>query len=323
MKKLLLNSCLGLAVLCCPFSCVSAWAKTVVIALCYSNPDYAVSSKVFEEGLTKEFKIRKSALEVIHIDTNGDKELFIAKIKEFEPKADLFFVAGTPNAVLLKEAGITKPVLFTAVADPVSAKLVDKLDKPGGNFTGNHCAVPEDRQLTMLLLVAPKTQKIGLLYTPGDIAAASQIEAWKNAIKAKNKEYVEIPIPDSVSSEEEMAATAKAAAGKVDVIVTVAENKVSQLGAGVIAAAKDMHIPYYSSLLQLVEKGALAGLGFDFSATAKLSVTQARSILNGASCASMAVITFPKYRFLINAATAKALGIVIRSDVKSAAEIIE
>src|SRR5262249_32088805 len=51
-------------------------------------------------------------------------------------KVDLIITRGTPEAVALKNATRTIPIIFYDVTDPVGAGLVDSLARPGGNITG-------------------------------------------------------------------------------------------------------------------------------------------------------------------------------------------
>jgi putative ABC transport system substrate-binding protein len=224
----------------------------------------------------------------------------------------------------VKQAGITKPVIFTAIANPVGAKLVNSLDAPGTNFTGGHCAVPEDKQLRALLMVLPKVKKIGILYNPEDPAPASQAKAWKNAIIAQGLEAIEFLIPATIKSADELAEATKPMVGKVDVIVTTADAKVSPYGDGMIKVANDNNIPTYVSLGQLVNKGALVSLGYNFVEGARLNVTQAFQILNGRNPADIAVTTFPEYRLVVNSKTAKAIGVEIPlKALKMASEVVQ
>jgi putative ABC transport system substrate-binding protein len=298
--------------------------KKVLLAVNADNPDYGNARNTFREGLETEG--RKAGLDVKFtvLDTKGDKDAFMAKLKEMEPTIDLIFVPGTPNAMAVKQAGITKPVIFTAIANPVGAKLVNSLDAPGTNFTGGHCAVPEDKQLRALLMVLPKVKKIGILYNPDDPAPASQAKKWKDAIAAQVLEAVDFSIPATTKSADELAEATKPMVGKVDVIVTTQDAKVSPYGEGMTRIANENKVPTYVSLGQLVNKGALVSLGYNFVEGAKLNVTQAIQILNGRSPADIAVTTFPEYRLVVNSKTAKAIGVEIPlKALKMASEVVQ
>jgi len=298
--------------------------KRVLLAVNADNPDYANARNTFREGLEAEGSKAGLDVKFTVLDTKGDKDAFMAKLKELEPTIDLIFVPGTPNAMAVKQAGITKPVIFTAIANPVGAKLVNSLDAPGTNFTGGHCAVPEDKQLRALLMVLPKVKKIGILYNPDDPAPASQAKKWKDAIAAQGLEAVDFSIPATTKSADELAEATKPMVGKVDVIVTTADAKVSPYGAGMITVANENKIPTYVSLGQLVNKGALVSLGYNFVEGAKLNVTQAIQILSGRSPADIAVTTFPEYRLVVNSKTAKAIGVEIPlKALKMASEVVQ
>ena len=53
------------------------------------------------------------------------------------------------------------PILFTAVTDPVSAKIVNSMEKPGTNVTGTTDMNPIKEQLELLLQIVPDTKKTG------------------------------------------------------------------------------------------------------------------------------------------------------------------
>ncbi len=307
-----------------PWTLQADTAKKVLLAVYFDNPDYLNSRNTFQEELAKEAKKAGFNIAFMVLDTQGSKELFLSQIKKMEPQIDLIFTAGTPNCLAIKEAGITKPVIFTAVADPVGAKLVESLAQPNTNFTGSHCAVSADRQLSALLYVIPKAKKIGFLYNAEDPSPVSQIKAWKEAMARIKLEAKEFAIPKEANTVDSLAAAAKSMVGKVDVLVTLADAKISAFGEGVIAVANARKIPTYASLNSLAKKGALVSLGFDFKTGALITVPLAIDILKGANPAMIPVITHSEYHLIINMNTARIIGLEIPPNVlKSAEEVIE
>jgi len=299
------------------------FAATVALVTNVDNSEYQVSRETFAQNLKEEAAQNNLSVDFVTIDSKGNKEDFISQLKNAEKTADLFFVAGTPNAMLVKEAGITKPVVFAAVADPVGAKLVNQLDYSGTNFTGVQCSVPEDRQVKALLLALPSVKKVGLLYTPGDPAPAGQAKKWKDVLSSKGITVHEIFIPDTLASADELSALTAQFAGKVDVIVTTADSKVVSFGEGMIKSANENKIPTYAGVIALVKKGALMCLGFDFPEGAKVAALMAREILSGRNPMTMPVGAYPKYKLVLNLKTAQQLKIEIPPEtLKLASEVI-
>ncbi len=299
-------------------------AKKVLLAVYFDNPDYKTARNTFRAELTKAAAREGLDIEFMELNTNRDKEAFITRLKELEPEVDLIFTTGTPNAMAVKQAGITKPVVFSAVANPVGAKLVKSLDRPGTNFTGNYCAVSASNQLRALLLTLPSVKKIGILYNPDDPAPTSQAKGWRKAVKDAGLELEEFFIPKETSSAADLAEATKQAVGKVDVLVTTADAKVSPYGEGWIDACIENKIPTYATLAQLVRKGALLSLGYNFAEGAKMNVSQAMDILKGKSPKDIACNTFREYQLLINMSTAKKIGVSIPlRALRTASEIIK
>ena len=64
--------------------------------------------------------------------------------------ADVIVAIGTPSAQSVAAATSTIPLVFSAVTDPVEAKLVSKLDGSGTNVTGGSDALPYEPQIELM-----------------------------------------------------------------------------------------------------------------------------------------------------------------------------
>lgn len=305
---------------------LQAQAAKVAIVTNLDNVDYKNSRKFFEQALIKEAGARNVAVEFVYVDGQGNKENFIAEVKKIEPTVDVFYTAGTPNAVAMKEAGITKPVLFNLIAGPVGAGLVNSLEVSGTNFTGVHCAVPEERQLRAMLLVLPKIKKVGFLFTGSNPSSQGAINKWKTELtkypEMKSEDFL---IPDAaVDNMDAVLEVVKQAIGKVDVLITPADGVVTKFGEAILKLAGENNIPVYAAASVLVPKGALVSLGFDIPELAKLAAPQALEIISGKSPTIMPVITYPQYRLIINLKMAQKMKLDIPMEaIKTASEVIK
>lgn len=112
--------------------------------------------------------------------------------REFERLPDLaaeligtridVLVAVTTNAALAakKTAATTTPIVFMGVTDPVAAKLVESLPRPGGNVTGitNMAAVLTGKRLEFLRDTVPKVARVAVLWDP---LAPGSLPQWKES----------------------------------------------------------------------------------------------------------------------------------------------
>jgi len=286
-------------------------AQKVLLAVYFDNPDYANARNTFRDELAKASAQQGMDVQFLTLNTKGDKVAFMSRLKEMEPNVDLIFTTGTPNAMAVKAAGITKPVVFSAVASAVGAKLVKSNKRPGTNFTGNYCGISAESQLRALLLVLPTAKKIGILYNPSDPAPRAQAKGWKSAVMDMGLELKEYFIPVDVNSADSLGQATEPAIGNVDVLVTTADAKVSPYGAGWIKVCNENKLPTYATLAQLTKKGALLSLGYNFAEGAKMNVDQAMKILRGANPAGIPVTTFSEYRLVINMNTANKIGVKV------------
>ena len=80
---------------------------------------------------------------------------------------DIIIPIATPAAQVVQSAveGQDIPVVFSAVSDPVSAKLVATMDAPGANITGTSDALNTNAIMDLMLAVNPDTDYVGLLYS--------------------------------------------------------------------------------------------------------------------------------------------------------------
>ena len=82
----------------------------------------------------------KDKIEIKISNPNADGATNASMASTLASSSDLLYGVATPSASALKSAvasfGLDTPVLFSAVTNPLGAKLVTSLDKPGGNCTG-------------------------------------------------------------------------------------------------------------------------------------------------------------------------------------------
>jgi putative tryptophan/tyrosine transport system substrate-binding protein len=80
-------------------------------------------------------------------------------------KCDVLIGQGTEAVKLLRDASGEIPIVMAGVGDPVGAKLVDSLARPGGKVTGVSMIGHElfTKIVSLLSELAPRAKRVGLL----------------------------------------------------------------------------------------------------------------------------------------------------------------
>ena len=106
---------------------------------------------------------------------------------------DIIVPIATPAAVVMQTATEDNkiPVVFSAVSDPVSAKLVKSMDAPGGNITGTSDALDTAAIFKLMTTADPDCKYVGLLYDQGQDASTQAIADAKAYLDKAGIKYIE------------------------------------------------------------------------------------------------------------------------------------
>ena len=100
------------------------------------HPSLSATRKGFIEELKEEGYVDGKNIKIDYQNAQGDQSNLQTISQSLIEDNDLMLAIATPAAQSLSSLTKDKPILFTAVTDPVSAKLVKSMDNVGGNVTG-------------------------------------------------------------------------------------------------------------------------------------------------------------------------------------------
>lgn len=219
---------------------------------------------------------------------------------------DVILAIATPSAqTVVSAARGGVPIVFSAVTDPLGAKLVTNMAKPGGNVTGVSDMSPIGKHLDLIKEITPDAKKIGVPFNPGEANAVSLLNMLKKEAPARGMVIVEAPAPNTNS----VLAAARSLVGKVDVIYTPTDNTVVSALEGVVKVGMDSGIPVYAGDTDSVPRGAVAALGFDYYDVGRQTGLVVLRILNGEKPGNIAVEGIDKTKLHINLGTAETMGV--------------
>ena len=233
-------------------------------------------------------------------------------------KVDLVCAIATPSAQAAYNSAMNSdiPVVYTAVTDPVAAKLAKEDGTPAGNVTGTSDELPIKAQLEMIREMLPDAKKIGILYTTSEANSVSAIAEYKEKVGDYGFELVE----KGITNTSEIALATDDLLSQVDCISNLTDNTVVSSLATILDKANAANIPVFGSEIEQVKLGCLAAEGLDYVALGKQTGKMAAKVLKGEKKASeMPFETITEAGLYLNTKVAENLGITVEDDLKNSA----
>lgn len=291
-----------------------AEAYTIGITQIVAHPSLDAAREGFKQAL------EEAGLEVTYDEQNaqGDQATATSIASKFaSADLDLILAIATPTAQATAQAITDKPLLFTAVTDPVAAQLVESMEAPGGNATGTSDMNPVADQIALVKRVAPDAQTVGVIYSSGEVNSEVQVKAAREAAAAEGLTLVEKTV--TTTGEVQQAASSL----DVDVIYVPTDNNVVAGLESVIQVAESKRIPLVAGEGDSVEKGALITYGIDYTKLGQQTGEMAVRILTeGADPASMPVETQSELTLVVNQGAAERMGVTLPEDLLAEAEVV-
>ncbi len=237
-----------------------------------------------------------------------------------QDKKDLILAIATPSAMAMANETQEIPILITAVTDPVEAKLVKNMEKPGTNVTGTTDLNPIKEQLELLKQLVPNTKKFGVIYNSSEVNSQVQVKIVKQEAAGLGLTVVEAP----VTASSEVVQAAQSLVGKVEAIYIPTDNTVVASIAGVLQVAEPHKIPVIAGESNTVESGALGTIGIDYYKLGEQTGQMALRVLKGEKPQDMPIEKQKDMSIVLNAKAARAFGVTIPEDLKQkASKVIE
>jgi putative ABC transport system substrate-binding protein len=224
---------------------------------------------------------------------------------------DVLVGIATPTAQALANATKSIPIVFSAVTDPVEAKLLASMEAPGGNVTGISDLSPVAQHVETMKSIAPGLANIGLVYNPGEANAVALAELLKEAAAAANVKVVE----GTATRTAEIGGATSAIAGQVDIFYAITDNTVASAIGAMVKAANAAGKPVFGAETSFVDAGAVAAVGFDYYQIGYQTADYVVKILRGAKPASLPARVAKGTDIVVNPAAAKALGVKLPAEL--------
>jgi putative tryptophan/tyrosine transport system substrate-binding protein len=229
-----------------------------------------------------------------------------------------------PPTFAAKAATTTIPIVFLVGDDPARLGLVTNLSRPGGNITGTNILTSElaAKRLELLRELVPQAARVAVLVNPANVAATeTQLKDVGAAARAIG---LQIQIHNANTSAEIDAAFETMSRERPDAVFVTTSAFFNGRRVQLAQLAAFHRLPASYGLRDYVEAGGLMSYGTNIvDGWHQVGIYTGR-ILKGATPADLPVIQSTKFELVINAQTARMLGLTVPDKLLAAAdEVIE
>ncbi len=263
----------------------------------------------FVDELAKQGYVEGKNIEIDLQNAQGEQRNLKTISQQLAESSDVVLAIATPSAQSLANTTQTTPVIFSAVTDPVSAKLVESREHPGGNVTGTSDQSSDaiSTQINLIKKVLPKAKTIGILYTQSEPNSVVQKDEAKRLLEEKGFTVVEKTILDSNN----VKAAAESLMAEVDMVFVPTDNIISSTMETVKQVSIKHKVPVFGGSTEMVAVGGLYNYGTNYEELGRQTARMLIRVLKGEKPENIAVELPEKLELHTNKEIADALGIDI------------
>jgi len=311
-----------IALVVCPAGADSKNVKIGVTAI-ISHPAIDAAKEGFVKALADAGFVEGK--NVVYEDHNAQGDMgntrVIAEKFAGDKSIDIIHTVSTPSSQAMVKIIKDRPIVYSAVTDPVGAGLVKTMDADGGNVTGVSDAWPVERQFKLYSEMLPSAKKWGVIYNAGEQNSVTSVGEARKAMEKFGLTMVEV----TVSTTADVYTAAQSLSDRVDAIYVASDSTAAGALESIIKVCNSKKVPMFSGDTGSVERGVIAGLGLSYFDIGYEAGKKAVMILKGEKKAGEIPSGFGQnLSLVINLNAAKAQGYdVPEKYLKMAAQVIK
>jgi putative tryptophan/tyrosine transport system substrate-binding protein len=234
-------------------------------------------------------------------------------------RVSVIVATGGAAALAAKAVTSTIPIVFGTTGDPVRSGIVASLNHPGGNITGITTLGVEvaAKQVGLLHELLPGATRFALLQNPVPPYVDTVI-AEAQAMAAKIGRQIEVL--HAGNAREIDAAFATVVQKHADAVLVLSSALFSNRRVQIVSLATRHAVPAIFPYREDAEAGGLMSYGSSSADRFRQMGIYTGSILKGTKPADLPVVQSTKFEFIINAQTARTLGLTIPETLLATAD---
>ena len=304
-----------------------AQAMPVVGFLASKSPEgYAERLRGFRQGLKEAGYAEGENIAIEYRWAEGQIDQLAALAADLVRRRVAVIAAlGTANSVLAAKAATTTiPIVFMVGEDPARLGLVASLARPGANLTGINLFNSElnAKRLELLRTLIPSATRVAVLANPTDRVNAETLARELDV--AARAIGLQINIFEASTSREIDAAFASMARAQSDVLFVAGQAYFNSRRVQLVHTASHYRLPATYGSRAYTDVGGLMSYGANVTDAYRQAGVHTGRVLKGAKPADLPVVQPSKFELIINAQTARMLGLTVPPSLLATAdEVIE
>jgi putative ABC transport system substrate-binding protein len=288
-------------------------AKTLAITQIVEHPSLDDMRRGIIDELADNGYIEGKNLKINFQSAQGNTATAGQIAKQFAgDNPDAIVAISTPSAQSVVAATTTIPIVYTAVSDPLGAKLITADGKPfQDNLTGLSSQLPLEPQLDLLQRIKPSIKTIGYVYSPGEANSVSLRDNLKEALPARGLSLLDIP----ANRPTDIGMATRSLQGRADIIYTSFDNNVASAFEAMTQAANEIQMPIVASDEFSVQRGATAALGVNDYDFGRVTGKMVYRILSGETVNTIKPEVMNDLTLYVSPKHAKAQGVSLPADM--------
>jgi len=288
-------------------------AKTLAITQIVEHPSLDEIRRGLLEELADNGYVEGSNLTVNFQSAQGNLATAGQIAKQFAGDLpDAIVAISTPSAQSIVASTTQVPVIYTAISDPLAAKLIDENGVPAqSNVSGLSSQLPIEPQLDLIQKVAPNAKTIGYVYSPGEANSVTVLNQLKAAAPARGLEILDL----TANRPTDVAMATRSLDGRADVIYTSLDNNVVSAFEAMASAANELKIPVIASDEFSVRRGATAALGVNDYDFGRVTGEMVYRVLNDEAVATVKPQVMNDLTLYVSPKHAQAQGVTLSDEV--------
>ena len=230
--------------------------------------------------------------------------------------------SGPSSSFAAKAATTTIPIVFLVGNDPVQLGLATSLSQPGGNMTGVNIFNSElgAKRLELVRDLLPGAARIAVLANPADANLAEpELKEVTDAARAMG---LQIQVHNANTSAEINAAFEAIGRGRPDAVVVGSTPFLNGRQVQLAQLAAFHRLPAIAPLRDYAEAGGLMSYGSNIVDSYRQAGVYVGRILKGAKPAELPIVQSNKFELVINAQTARMLGLTVPTSLLGRADLV-